>query len=311
VVVGARVDGSAVRSVGDLVRAAAAQLDSPVEARWVVAHAAALRVSSLTAHLEAPASDDVRRRVDSLLARRVGGEPLQYVLGTWAFRNLELRVDTRALIPRPETEHVTTVALRELRARPGGRRAAPSSGGPLVAVDLGAGTGAIALSLAVEHHGPPDVLDVWATERSAGAFELLVENLAVLSATDPGAARRVRVARGSWFAALPGALAGAVHLIVSNPPYVSEAEWAGLDPVVRDWEPKEALVAGAEGLESIDELLTKSPSWLAPGGALVLEIAPAQAHRVTERARALGYGSARVLEDLAGRPRVLVATAGR
>lgn len=301
-------------SVGDLVRAAAAQLDSPVEARWVVAHATALDVSSLAAHLQAPASDDVRRRVDSLLARRAGGEPLQYVLGTWAFRALELRVDTRALIPRPETEHVATIALEELRARAAGRVAAPSTlppGGRLVAVDLGAGTGAIALSLAVEHRGPPDALEVWATDKSADAFELLVENLAALSAADPDAAGRVRVARGSWFEALPGSLAGAVHLIVSNPPYVSEAQWSGLDPVVRDREPKEALVPGPDGLEAIDELLTTAPSWLATGGALVLEIDPAQARRVTARAGALGYDSPRVLEDLAGRPRVFVATTGR
>ena len=129
----------------------------------------------------------------------------------------------------------------------------------------------------------------------------------MLSGRSPRAAARVHSASGSWFGALPSELLGRVHLVVSNPPYVSEAEWESLDPVVRDHEPASALVPGPTGFEAIDALLEEAPRWLAPGGSLVVEIAPGQAAAVANGAAELGYEMSEVRDDLAGRHRMLVA----
>ncbi len=123
----------------------------------------------------------------------------------------------------------------------------------------------------------------------------------------------VRLVHGDWFAALPKGLIGAIDLIVSNPPYVSAEEYPELDPVVRDWEPEDALVAGAAtdgsaGLADAEAILAGAPGWLAGGGALVVELAPHQAEAAVSMARRAGLADVRVEHDLAGRPRALVAT---
>jgi release factor glutamine methyltransferase len=241
-----------------------------------------------------------------MVERRVAGEPLQYVLGAWSFRGLDLLVDKRVLIPRPETEMVVEVALEEA-TRLGLRRARrrrltlvePKHSD--IVVDLGTGSGAIALALEAEL---PDV-EVWATDASDDALAVARANVAGC------AAARVRVApAGSWFEALPDELAGAVRLIVSNPPYVAEHEVASLPDEVASYEPRSALVAGQRGTEALDAVLSGAPRWLTPGGTVVLEIAPQQATAMTERVLALGYEEAFVKSDLAGRPRVLVARTG-
>jgi len=285
----------------DLLSSVSAVVGSGVEARWIVAYAAGVTTSDLLTQLDTEVGPAVSDAVRDMVDRRVAGEPLQYVLGTWAFRTLELRVDPRALIPRPETEQVVSAALDELDAQHSrlGRRS------PVVAADLGTGSGAIALSLAAEFE-PDGLLDVWATDVSAEAIELLGQNLAALADRHPDAAARVRVARGSWFGALPVELAGRLTLVVSNPPYVSQEEWEELDAVVRDREPKGALVPGPSGFEALDVLLHQAPLWLAPGGSLVVELAPGQARTVKDNALELGYENPEVREDLAGRPRMLV-----
>jgi release factor glutamine methyltransferase len=232
-------------------------------------------------------------RFDAMLARREAGEPLQYVLGGWGFRTLDLFVDRRVLIPRPETEQVVEVALAEVR-RIGGVGA---DARPVTVVDLGTGSGAIALSLAMEHvHA-----NVWATDASADALAVTRANIA--GCGRPGG--RVRVAEGDWFGALPPELRGAVDVVVSNPPYVAEAD--PLPAEVADWEPRDALVAGPSGLEHLERIVGEAPGWLRPGGALVVELAPWQAPRVAERAREAGFASAEVGRDLAGRERMVVA----
>ncbi len=281
-------------------------LGSEREARWIVAQATGIAPGDLVVRGEAPMSATMCASVQDMVERRVSGEPLQYVLGTWAFRGLEIRVDDRALIPRPETEQVVSVALGELRSQATRVR----EGSRLVAVDLGTGSGVVALSLASEF-GSRSPLEVWATDISPGALALVEENLAALAGRDPAASRRVRVARGSWFDALPPHLAGEVRLVVSNPPYVSAAEWEALDPEVRDHEPVGALVPGPTGLEAIEVLLDRSRRWLAPGGSLVVELAPGQAAPVTDRATELGYLEIAILDDLAGRHRILVARSPR
>jgi release factor glutamine methyltransferase len=226
-----------------------------------------------------------------LVERRAAGEPLQYVLGRWGFRQLDLFVDDRVLIPRPETEQVVEVALGELRQLPG-----PDP----VIVDLGTGSGAIALSLAAE--GGKGA--VWATDHSAGALAVARANLAGMAGR---AATRVRLVEGSWWDALPGELQGRVSLAVSNPPYISSREMATLPEVVAAWEPHDALEAGPTGLEAIEVIVAGSPTWLARPGALVVEIAPHQAGAVGALARAAGFSDVRVETDLAGRERALVA----
>jgi release factor glutamine methyltransferase len=240
-----------------------------------------------------------------MVDRRVAGEPLQYVLGEWSFRGLDLMVDARVLIPRPETETLVEVALEEaerLGLRRARRRLTLVDPAPPVAVaDLGTGSGAIALALEAEL---PDV-EVWAVDASADALDVARANVAGC------AAARVRVASaGSWFDPLPVALRGALRLVVSNPPYVAEHEVPSLPDEVANFEPRGALVAGPDGTEAISEVLAAARAWLAPGGSIVIELAPHQAGAMTERARALGYADAFVRDDLTGRPRVLVARTG-
>ncbi len=243
--------------------------------------------------------------------RRLAGEPLQYVLGHWAFRHLELKVDRRVLIPRPETEQVVDVALAELgrRCRPSGDPGAGPGAGR-VAVDLGTGSGAIALSLATEGLALCGDLEVWATDVSAGALAVAGENRAEVGRTRQLAP--VHLVQGDWFDALPGELAGRIDLLVANPPYVPDSDIAGLDPVVRDWEPREALAAGPStgglpGMAAIEAVVRAAPDWLGPSASLVVELDPSQARAAAGLARSVGFGRSRIEADLTGRQRMLVA----
>jgi len=307
------VDGANGRQ---LVASVAERLRSEAEARWIVGQAVGLSPTTFFGVIDQPVSRSVVDVVREMTERRAGGEPLQYVLGEWSFRRLEVRVDCRALVPRPETEVVVEVALGELRrmARaaegPATGRAtsrvtsrATETAPTLVAVDLGTGSGVIALSLAVEG---PDGLEVWATDVSGETLELARSNVSAAGLAQPGSAV-VHVAEGSWFDALPEALVGGLQLVVSNPPYISEAEWAELDPVVRDHEPRLALVPGASGAEALETLIDDARRWLAPGGSLVLELAPHQAPVMAARAEGAGYTGVGVQTDLTGRDRILVA----
>ncbi|QXC63176.1 peptide chain release factor N(5)-glutamine methyltransferase [Aquihabitans sp. G128] len=263
------------------------------EARWIVGEATGLEGAELVLGLDELATVRGVARLDAMVARRTAGEPIQYVLGSWGFRSLDLLCDRRALIPRPETEQVVEVALRELDrallARHGGHRP--------VAVDLGTGTGAIALSLAVERPGT----EVWAVDRSADALAVARANLAGLGM----AGTRVRLAEGSWFDPLPDDLRSGVDLVVTNPPYVAAHE--ELPAAVLDWEPVDALVPGPTGLEAYEVVLADAAAWLAPGGAFVAEVGHAQAAAVVELATAAGLVDAAVHQDHAGLDRAVVA----
>jgi release factor glutamine methyltransferase len=270
--------------------AAAGFENAEQEARWLVQQASGLEGAELTLGLDEPASLRNASFFYDMLERRLRGEPLQYVLGRWGFRVLDLYVDDRVLIPRPETEALTQMALEECRrleAR--------------LAVDLGTGSGAIALALAVEWTG----IEVWATDVSPDALAVARANVAGMGRI--GAA--VRLAEGSWYEALPAELAGAVDVIVSNPPYVAEYEVEDLPDEVRAWEPLAALVSGPTGLEAIERIVAEAPLWLAHPGSLLVEIAPHQAAEAEALARAAGFGSAAVWPDLTGRDRILLARA--
>ena len=275
-------------------------VESPAsEARWILESVSGLGFDALLIE-EAPATIRAERKVNALLERRLTGEPLQYVLGEWSFRDLDLLVDPRVLIPRPETEILVEIALLEaalLGMRIGSADPWADSGSGHVVVDLGTGSGAIAIAL---ERALPEA-QVWATDVSSDALAVARANIAGTGAT------RVIVGEGAWFDALPSALKGNLMLVVSNPPYIAEHEKSELSTEVIDWEPYGALICGPTGLEAIEEILMAAVEWLAPGGVIVIEHAPHQAVAVITLAEAAGLSDARVHPDLTGRPRVLVA----
>ena len=271
-----------------LLAEAAARLDDHGEARRIVEEVTGWTAAEVVAHLDDESTALTFARWLAMVERREAGEPLQYVLGAWGFRTLDLLVDRRVLIPRPETEEVVGVALEALDAMAVARA---------VVVDLGTGSGAIALSIAVER---PKV-DVWATDRSHDALAVARANLAGVGR----AATRVRLVEGDWYDALPPELAGRVDLIVANPPYIAATE--ELPAEVRQWEPGDALVAGPTGLEAIETVIAGARQWLAPHGALVVEIGAGQAAAAARLAQAAGFAQVEVRPDLAGRPRSLHA----
>ena len=273
------------------------RLGDEQEARWLVQQAAGRTGAEWLADLDEAAPDRCLAYVEQLVGRRAAGEPLQYVLGRWGFRRLDLALDRRVLIPRPETEQVVEHALVELT------RLRLATGKAPRVVDLGTGSGAIALSIAVEVAGA----EVWATDASEGALLVARSNIA---GTGGMAATRVRVAAGSWYEALPPELAGRVDLVISNPPYLAQAELADLDPTVAEWEPHQALVAGPTGMEAIEIVVEGALRWLRRPGAVVVELAPSQAEAAVALALAAGFDRSTVRPDLTGRPRALVASVG-
>jgi release factor glutamine methyltransferase len=225
-----------------------------------------------------------------MVARRRGGEPLQYVMGHWAFRRLDLLVDRRVLIPRPETELLVEVALELAASQPD----------PLVVADLGTGSGAVALALADELFPRP--VAIWACETDEAALDVARANLAGVGR----AGTTVRMALGWWFEALPPELAGELALVVSNPPYLADDDPA-VELPVRDWEPAGALFAGPDGLDALREVIAGAPAWLRPGGALMCEIGAGQGRAVAALAEGAGLVDVEIRPDLAGLDRILVA----
>ena len=229
---------------------------------------------------------------DLMVERRLAGEPLQYVLGRWGFRTLDLLVDRRVLIPRPETEEVAGLALAEID-----RIRSLDDGRTIRAVDLGTGSGAIGLSIAVER----ERVEVVLTDRSADALAVARANLAGIGR----AATRVMVSDGSWFAALDRSALGTIDVMVSNPPYVAVDD--EIDEIVRNWEPLDALFAGDDGLDDLRVIVAGAIEWLTPEGALVLEMAPDQTGPIAALAMEVGFGEVMIHTDLSGRERAIVA----
>jgi release factor glutamine methyltransferase len=261
--------------------------------------AAVLGVSRLDLYLqfERPLSAAEVERFRELVRRRLRREPLQYILGEAHFRELVLRVDPRVLIPRPETELLVGEVLAWARARVA---AGGIEGEGLGVVDIGTGSGAIALSLARE--GP--FSHVVATDLSADALAVAADN-----AARSGVAEQVEFREGALWAAL--GTDERFDVVVSNPPYIAEAERAELEPEVREWEPESALFAGEAGLAILAALVDGAPAHLRPGGLLALEIGSEQGAAVVGRIEGTGaYGSARIVRDLAGRERIVLAELG-
>jgi release factor glutamine methyltransferase len=238
--------------------------------------------------LDEPATQRTVAHLDAMIARHAAGEPLAYVLGRWSFRHLDLAVDRRVLIPRPETEVVAGVAID----------LALTLTRPITAVDLGTGSGAIGLALADEL--PLTGVTVWLVDDDPDALDVARANLAGIGRR----AANVRVAEGSWFDALPAETV--VDLAVSNPPYIA-ATSGQVDQAVREWEPEHAVFAGADGLAAIRELVAGSARRIRRGGWLVLEIGADQGSAVEELLAASGFVDVAIEPDLAGRDRVAIA----
>ena len=257
-------------------------------ARWLCETASSTDPDEFLASLADTPTTRMVSHLDAMVARYRTGEPLQYVLGSWSFRRLDLNVDTRVLIPRPETEIVAEVALG-LAVKIEGER---------IVVDLGTGSGAIGLSRADEL--PLDGTTVWLTDASSDALDVARANLAGVGR----AARNVRVALGSWFDALPDDLEADV--IVSNPPYVAVGS-ADLEANVGEWEPDGALFAGVDGLDDYRVIVPGAIEYLRPHGWLVLEIGYDQGPAVSALLEQQGYQQIEVRQDLAKLNRVVLA----
>jgi release factor glutamine methyltransferase len=250
-----------------------------VDAELLLGHVLHLTRSGVALERERGLTAEEQSRLERLLERRGHREPLAYVLGEWGFRRLVLRTDARALVPRPETEVVVERCLALLQAMTE----------PQV-LDLGTGSGAIALAIADEHSGAR----VTAVDASAGALALARENLELT-----GLADRVELVRGD-LGAPPGS---GYDLVVSNPPYVAADAIDGLAPEVRDWEPRRAIEAAGQGEAAVGA----AARVLRPGGWLVLEVGwtPGEAERAVEQLVTLGFEATRITRDLAGRERVV------
>ena len=276
-----------------LLAETAADIGDRNQARWMCEVASGASGDEFAAELDEPATQRMVAHLDAMLSRFRGGEPLQYVLGSWQFRHLELMVDRRVLIPRPETEWVCEAALELAR----------SMAAPRTIADLGTGSGAIGLSIATEL--PIGSTTVWLADVSADALDVARANLAGLGR----AASAVRIVEGSWFEALPEDLRGSLDLVVANPPYIAERDPL-VDAAVREWEPHLALFAGDDGLRDIRVIVADGAKWIRPGGHVVLEIGHEQGAAVADLLRGAGFVEIEIRPDLAGRDRIAIGRRG-
>lgn len=278
-------------TVGGLLSEGAASLEeaglpSPRrDAEWLLADALGTDRLRLVLGLDRVVPRELAGRLREQIARRRAHEPLQYILGYEEWRGLRLKTAPAALIPRPETELLVEWAVELQRAE-----------GPWqVAADVGAGTGAIACALAA---AAPH-LEIVAVERSAGALALAAVNVEAL-----GLGRRVRLVAGDLLDPL-GGLRAAVDLVVSNPPYIATAMLSQLPREVSDWEPREALDGGADGMAVHRRLIAESRRVLRPGGWLLMEMGEGQAEPLRASMEANGFERVEVRRDLRGVERMI------
>ena len=260
----------------------AAGVDSPrLDAELLLCEAAGWERAQLAADPEAAVPAAAGRSMAAMVRRRLRREPLAYITGRKGFRGIELAVDPRALIPRPETELLVEVA-REL--------------GPATALDVGTGSGAVALAVAAEL----PACELIATDTSPAALELARENAAALGLSD-----RIGFELGT----LPEAKADPAEeaefdVLLANLPYVRDAEWEALAPEIREYEPRGALLGGADGLDAIRDLLSDLDGRSID--AVALEVGLGQAAEVEALVRAAGFSAVESRRDLAGIERVVV-----
>lgn len=264
-------------------------------AKWMCEHASGLDGSEFLAQLDELVPARAGIHLETMVRRYLAGEPLQYVMGRWAFRQLDLMIDRRVLIPRPETEQLVDIVLEFLSACTDDLR---------VAVDLGTGSGAIGLSVIAE--SALGSVEVHLTDQSSDAIDVARANAAGLGRS----ATRVHIHEGSWFDALPPRLKGRCHVVASNPPYIADGD-TEVERIVTEWEPHSALFAGVDGLDDVRTIISRVREWLVPGGLLVIEIGHSQGDAVMELMSIAGLVDGRIVRDLAGKPRFACAHAPR
>ncbi|HOD52030.1 MAG TPA: peptide chain release factor N(5)-glutamine methyltransferase [Candidatus Hydrogenedentes bacterium] len=262
----------------------AAVTDTPrLDAEILMAHAAGISRAVLLSRLQETFSG--APGFEASLERRLQYEPLAYIIGEWEFFSLDFLVQAPLLVPRPETEHVVEAVLERVAAK------------SAAVLELGTGTGCIAVSIA---HAAPGV-SVIATDIQPAALTVAQHN-----AERHGVTQRLALRQGDLFAALrPGD--GPFDAICSNPPYIEESAWPGLDPVIRLHEDPGALLGGQDGLAVIRRLVAEASDWLMPGGLLAFEIGMGQYEHVRDLLQRNDYAGIRFVRDLAGIERVAVA----
>jgi release factor glutamine methyltransferase len=259
----------------------AAGVDAPrLDAELLLAEATGWDRAKLAAEPEAPVDPRAARRFGEMVRRRIRREPVAYIVGRKAFRHIELAVDRRVLIPRPESELLVEVAL-ELE--------------PRSVLDVGTGSGAIALAIADEL---PEC-EVVATDTSDDALEVARSNADRLELASRVVFELGTIPSGRRF-----------DLVLANLPYVREDELASLQPEIRDYEPRQAVVAGADGLEAIAVVAGAASATLTDRGALAFEVGAGQAGAVAELLVDLGFTQVEGRQDLAGIPRVVLGRMG-
>lgn len=270
------------------------QLGDANEARWLCEHASGLDGAEFRQSQHEFVTSAMAKQLHDMVRRRLVGEPLQYVMKRWAFRHLDVLVDQRVLIPRPETELLVDVGLTIATER------LKHVERPLNIVDLGTGSGVIGLSMA--HELPLGKTNVWLTDQSSDALDVARGNLVGVGQKGGG----VRLALGSWWNALDTSLKGAIDIALCNPPYIAHND----DEVATDvhkWEPHSALYAGDNGLADIREVISGAQTWLANNGWLALEIGYRQGDEVRALFEKAGLVNIDIRLDLAGRDRIALA----
>lgn len=268
-----------------------------LDAEWLLAHGLGCRRLDLFLQFDKPLASEVLDRLRPLVMRRGRREPLQHIIGSVEFAGVTLKCDRRALIPRPETEQLVELLLGAMGVagqQPCGKL--PPMASPRRLLDLGTGSGALALALA--HYLPQ--AEVVAVDQSSEALALAGENADRLAL-----AGRVQLRQTNWLEGIDGPF----DLVVSNPPYLTEEELATAEPEVRGYEPPQALVAGPDGLRDLRLIMERALVVLAPGGWLALETGIAQHEALVAQAQALGYANWYSLPDLSHRPRFFLAVA--
>jgi len=258
------------------------------EALWIVQHVLRLPAHHVVIDRDRMLASAELADVKSLVQRRVGREPLQYILGTQEFCGLEFHVNPAVLIPRPETELLVEYVAQRI-----------SADQPATIVDVCTGSGCIAVAIARQR----PLARLIATDLSSRSLDVARQNAVRHSAEE-----RIIWLEGNLLGALAGQrLEGQVDVIVSNPPYIAEADWATLQPEVRLFEPRGALIAGPKGTELHERLLREAGRYLSPGGALILEIGAGQARAIRQIVEQLsGYRFHRLVYDEAGLERVVI-----
>ena len=282
----------------EMVKRTQGEVGERTVAQWLCEHASGCDANEFSDILDELVSERSAQHLQSMLGRYAKGEPLQYVMGRWAFRRLDLLVDSRVLIPRPETEllveHVTRYALQKIR----------DFGRGVAIAYIVTGSGAVGLSIL--HELPFESVEVWMTDVSEDALHVARANAAGVGRNAVGA----RFGHGNWYEALPEDLRGSLDAIVSNPPYIATGDPLVSDSVLK-WEPHNALFAGKDGLNDLRVVVADASDWLVPGGLLAVEMGFTQATVVSQLFESSGFKSVSVHKDLAGLDRFVTGTAPR